>query len=127
MVVEGPFVTVLCGFLASIGEINLLLAYAIIVIADVTGDSLYYAFARFGGRMWVKRWGHYVGITPARVESLEKHFKNNPGKTLVFGKVAHGLGGPVLVAAGLSNMPYPKFLLINIVASIPKSLLLILL
>ena len=126
-IVEGPFVTVLAGFLASIGKIDIYLAFMIIISGDLIGDSLYYAFGKWGGRSWVRKWGHHVGMTQVRIERLENHFKRHPGKTLMLGKVAHGLGGPFLAAAGLSNMPYGNFLFYNLLPTAPKSLLLILL
>ena len=126
-VVEGPFITVVAGFLASIGMIDLLLAYVILIFGDLVGDSLYYALGKWGGRPWIKKWGHYIGMTESRIVYLENHFKRHPGKTLVLGKVAHGLGGPFLAAAGLSNMPFINFYIINLLASVPKTLLLLLL
>lgn len=127
VVVEGPIATVLAGFLASVGQLNLLLTYGVIVVADVTGDSLYYAFGRYGGRKFIERWGRFVGIKMQAVERMEKHFKQHAGKTLVIGKVTHAVGAVVLVAGGIAKVPFWKFVWYNLLPTIPKSLLLLLL
>ena len=125
VVVEGPFITVLAGFLASLGSLDFMVAYAVIVSGDLVGDLLYYCIGRYGGRPWVKRWGHYIGITESRLESLDNHFRRNPGKTLLMGKLAHGLGGPILIAAGLAKVSYREFIMYNVLGTLPKSLLLL--
>jgi len=124
-VVEGPFITLVAGFLVSIGQIDFLVAYGVIVGGDLVGDTLYYALGRWGGRKLIKRWERKAGLTESKLEKLESHFKRHPAKTLVLGKLAHGLGGPFLAAAGLAKMPYGEFLLVNLLATVPKSLILL--
>jgi membrane protein DedA with SNARE-associated domain len=45
MVVEGPIITIIAGFLVSLGHLNGLAAYAVLVAGDVTGDSIYSSFS----------------------------------------------------------------------------------
>ena len=125
-VIEGPIVTVVAGFLSSLGNLNFFLAWAVVVSGDVVGDIAWYGLGRFGGRGLVDRWGHYVGITSERVERLEDHFGKHGGKTLMLGKISHGVGGTILVAAGVARTAFWEFVWYNFIASIPKSLLLLL-
>src|SRR5262249_35922414 len=122
-VVEGPVVTVLAGFLVYAGQLNAGLAYLVIVAGDLTGDLLYY-LAGTAGKRAVARFGRIVGMQTRHIETLEKHYQKHPGKTLIIGKLAHGLGGPILAAAGLARMPLDSFIFYNVAATIPKSLLL---
>ena len=41
-VLEGPIISVIAGFLVLQGYFNILLVYAVMVVADLTGDFLYY-------------------------------------------------------------------------------------
>lgn len=125
-VAEGPIVTILAGFLASQGKLGFFTAYIVIVSGDLVGDSIYYAIGRFARRSAIERWGYYVGITPEKIERLTKHFQNNSGKTFLIGKITNVLGVIILVAAGLVKMPFKKFSLYNIVITLPKSLMLLL-
>jgi membrane protein DedA with SNARE-associated domain len=124
-VFEGPIITIVAGFLVSLSKMNFLAAYVVIIIADLTGDVLYYVFGRSGGRRLVEKWGIRFGITPEHLERIENHFKHHPGKTLLMGKVAHGLGGFFLTAAGLAKMPFGRFLFYNFVPTVFKTLLLL--
>lgn len=123
---EGPIISVLAGFLASLGIFNFLAVFSVIVAGDVTGDFLHYAVGRWGRKKFIDRWGHNFGVTNERVARIEKHFERHKTKTLLLGKISHGIGGIPLVAAGIARMPIGDFLLINFAATIPKSLLLLL-
>jgi len=125
-VFEGPIITILAGFLASLGQMNLWICYPLIVIADVIGDVFMYAQGRWGGKPIVEKWGHFFGIKPTIIVRLEEHFKRHPGKTLLFGKISHFLGGPILIAAGMARMPLPAFIWFNFLGTVPKSLILLL-
>ncbi len=124
-VVEGPMVTVLAGFLSSQGQLNFLTAYAIIAIADLAGDALYYLLGRFGRQAAMAKVGRFFGVTPERIMALEKHFANHPKKIFIAGKMAHGIGTVVLAAAGFAKVPFRKFIFLNIFPTLFKSLILL--
>lgn len=124
-VVEGPIVCIICGFLVSLKLLNPELVYVVLVVADLVGDSFFYTLGRFGGTRFVNHFGHYVGATKERVEGLEKHFKNHTNKTIIISKLTNFTAIFVLVAAGLVKMPYWRFLWINFIVTLPKSLALL--
>ena len=49
------------------------------------------------------------------------HFEEKGGRTLLFGKLTHVAGLPILVAAGAARMPYPIFLGYNFLGTLPKT------
>jgi membrane protein DedA with SNARE-associated domain len=126
VVIEGPIVTVIAGFLTSLGQLNFFICYPLIVVGDVLGDLIMYAQGRWGGKPAVSRWGHHFGIKPEVIVRLENRFKDHPGKTLLFGKISHFFGAPILLAAGMARMRISKFLWYNFLGTIPKSLVLLL-
>lgn len=121
-VLEGPIITIIAGSLAANGQINFWAAYAIIIAGDVTGDSLYYAMGRFGRKQFIARWGHYVGLTPERLQKIDRHYLHHAGKTLVLGKLAFSFEIPFIVSAGLARFSYLRFLFYMICGALPKSL-----
>ncbi len=123
MVVEGPIITVIASFLASQGYFNVFVVYLMSIAGDLTGDSLYYVIGRWGRKLLIRRWGHYIGLTPARMGAAEHYFEHHAGKTLITAKLTHGAGFFALFAAGASHMPYWKFLWYNFLGNIPKSLI----
>lgn len=125
-VFEGPIITIVAGFLSSTGHLNFWLSFLTVVLGDWVSDTLYYFIGRFGREKFILRFGKYFGLNEARVEKVEGHFQNHPWKIFTFGKVAHGTGSIILVAAGMSRIPYFKFLWYNIPTTLANSLLMIL-
>ena len=121
-VLEGPIISVLAGFLSSLGKMNFFVAWAVVILGDIVGDLLFYGFGRYGGRRFFDKYGHYFGITADRVIKAEKFFDKHSGKTLLFGKWTHSLGMVILVAAGATRTNLSKFILYNLIGTIPKSL-----
>ena len=125
-IIEGPIITIIAGFLASLGYLNIFGAYALIVIGDLAGDSGYYCIGRWGRERFIDRWGGYLGITSARVERLEAHFQKHGGKTLASAKLIHVFSLASLIAAGIVRVPYRKFLWYILLPTMAKSLALLL-
>lgn len=123
-VVEGPIVTVIAGFLVAHDLLSFLPVYAIVVLGDLTGDVLYYAIGRWGrNNSFIMRIAGYVGINEKRIKGLEQHFAEHSGKTLIIGKITHGVGSVILFASGTAKMPVGRFVWFNLLGTLPKSLL----
>ena len=125
VVVEGPVVTIISGFLVSLGFMDFIPTYFTIVSADLTGDFLYYS----AGRGWLNKTYkgilNFFSIDMKVVHKLEKSVKENKGPFLFFGKLSHAIGGLILFAAGSAEIPIKGFMWFNFLATIPKSLILL--
>ncbi|WP_372839498.1 DedA family protein [Phaeovulum sp.] len=121
-VLEGPIVTVIAAYLASLAFFDVWLVYVVVVVADLVGDSIFYALGRRGPGLLSPRWRNRFGVTDARLGALKGHFHNQGGRTLVVGKLTHSAGMVVLLAAGAARMPFWRFLGFNLIATLPKSL-----
>jgi membrane-associated protein len=126
-IIEGPIVTIITGFFASLGYINFFYAYLIIIAGDLVGDAIHYFLGRIGGRRFVDRWGKFFKVGEKEITSLERQFEKRGNKLLFIGKVAHGIGGAFLIAAGVIKMPFDKFIFSNMLATLLKSLILLIL
>jgi membrane protein DedA with SNARE-associated domain len=116
----------LAGAAWAAGFLNGPLTYFVVVTGDLVADCLYYTLGRWGRESLITNWGRYLGLTVDRVERLERRFGSHGFKILLLGKLSHGIGGAFLVAAGMAKMPFPRFLLANVAATLPKSLLFLL-
>ncbi len=125
-VIEGPIITVIAGFLSSLGALDLLISYSVVVMGDLAGDSLYYAIGRFGRERFILKWGKYIGLKIERVRKMESQFKKRGKAILIGGKMSQVFGALILVSAGISKMKYKDFMLTNFVWTLPKSFILIL-
>ncbi len=126
-IIEGPIVTIIAGGITSLGLMSFWVAYAVIIIGDTIGDIIHYSVGRYGGMPLAKKWGAYLGLKDRHIESLETNFRKHEKKSYILGKLAHGVGGAVLVIAGLVKAPFSRFLFWNILSTAVKSYFLLLL
>lgn len=122
---EGPIIIIITGFLVKLGYLNGIIAYIVVVIADIIGDSVYYSIGRFWGTSrFIKKIGSFVGYDDSTEKYLEEHFKKHKVKTFMIGKVSHGLGSSVQIASGIAKVPYYEFLGLSLLGTMPKTILL---
>lgn len=105
---EGPIITLVSGFLISIGILSPIPTFLVVFAGDLISDSFYFALGA-RGRKFVERI-KFLHITEARLEKVEQHFEKYPGKTFLVSKASYGIGSLFLIAAGASHMAYRKFL-----------------
>lgn len=125
IVIEGPVVTIIAGFLVSLGFMDFIPTYLTIVSGDLVGDMLYYSAGRWWLNKAYKGVVKFFGIDMKFVKKLETAIKKNKGPFLFFGKLSHALGGVILFAAGSAEIPVKDFMWFNFLATVPKSLILI--
>lgn len=124
-VIEGPMVTIVAAYMASLNLLNLVNVIICVIIADVVGDCILYAMGR-GLLDWlplsIRR---RFGVSRRRMAQMIRTFRENGVRVLIIGKLTHAAGFAVLFAAGAARMPFMTFVLANLVATIPKSLTLV--
>lgn len=122
-IVEGPIIGVLVGFLATRGVFGLVTAYLILVISNQIGDIGWYLVGRLGRHPVIQRFGPLIGVTDPVILTLEQRFDRGAAKPLLWGKVAHGAGSLVILAAGVADVPFGEFFWWSLVGTLPKTLL----
>ena len=120
--VEGPIVTVIAAWLASLGHLDLFAVAAVVILADLAGDVILYGIGRRGPALLPLRWRAWLRIDEGSIDALVDHYRHRGGRILIFGKLTHSLGALLLVAAGAARMPFGRFLAYNTLATVPKSL-----
>ena len=125
VVIEGPIVTIIAGFLVSLGFMDFLPTYMTVILGDIGGDVIYYSAGRWWFHNAVRKVASFFGFNVKLVQKLEAAIKKNRGKVLFFGKLSHAIGGLILFAAGSAEIPLRDFLEFNFLATLPKSLILL--
>src|SRR5690348_3421559 len=95
---EAPLMSIVIGFLAATGYLNLYLAFAIVVAGDCVGDTALYIFGRWG-RPWFEKIGLHLNLSPGRVQKVFAHFGRHDRKAIVISKLIHGVGFTGLIVA----------------------------
>ncbi|MEK7612771.1 MAG: hypothetical protein AAB449_01330 [Patescibacteria group bacterium] len=118
-VMEGPIITVIAGFLVSLGVFNPFVIYAVIVFGDIVGDAFWYLTGRFGGNTRFTRLiQRMFGITAGNIDAAREKLMTHRFKMMTMAKLAYGIGSAGLVAAGLVRVPYMFFAITCLVVSL---------
>lgn len=125
VVIEGPITMIISGFLVSLGFMDFIPTYLILIAGDLTGDMIYYSAGRWWLNKTYKGVLKFFNINLKFVRKLEEALKKNKGPFLFFGKLSHAIGGIILFAAGSAGIPVKEFLEFNFLATLPKSLILL--
>lgn len=122
--IEGPAVGMLTGSLIKLGYLNIYLSYLVYVMGDFTADCLYYAIGYHGGARFLKRFT-FSSKTLEKIKKNKVFFHNHSNKIILFGKLTHFFGLPILIGAGLTHYSWKKFLIFNLIATLIKSAIVI--
>lgn len=117
---EGSAVMMTGGLLSRIGVVTFLPAFGALFLGDVLSDIMWYVLGRFGARSFLMRWGHFVNLTSPIIAKVEDHFHHYHTKILVFSKLTMGLGlaVPILIGAGMTRIPFGRYITINVLGGI---------
>jgi membrane protein DedA with SNARE-associated domain len=123
-IIEGPIVSVITGVLAARGFFVWYWAFCLLACGDLIGDLIYYWIGRGGGQ-WLAHLGRRLGFSAEVSPELRRDLKQNAGKMWLIGKWTHSIGFVVLIGSGMLRLPLPRFVLINLLATLPKTAVLL--
>ena len=113
----GETVTLVGGFLAGSQELNVWYVLGAATAGAIIGDSGGYALGYYGGWPLLVRIGQWLNLSEETLESVRDRYSQTADKAVLFGRFVALLrvfAGPL---AGISRMPYPKFLLCNAIGA----------
>jgi membrane protein DedA with SNARE-associated domain len=114
-IIEGPVVMTFSGFLWRNAYFNFLPLYLALMAGDLTADALWYSVGYFGGIKFIEKYGKFFNISEEKVLKFKNIFHNHQTKILFLSKITMGFGFAlvVLIAAGISKVPFKKYITIN--------------
>lgn len=127
MIVEGPIITSAAAFATTLGYFNLAIIFGLAIMGDVIGDLLAYSIGYIGRITVVRKFGNRFGISEEKMEKLKHLFEKHPGKILLAIKLSPFLPVPGIITIGSTHLPFKKFILIDALIILPKTLIFVLL
>lgn len=109
----GETITIVGGFLAGSGELNYWWVLTSAISGAVLGDNFGYWLGRLGGWKFIVKVGQIFRIEEHQLEQVKQRYSRNAAMAVFWGRFVTLLrifAGPL---AGISQMPYRKFLLCN--------------
>lgn len=108
MVLPGETVAVLAGAAAALGRTSLVSVLAVVVLAALAGDTVGYVVGRRVGPRLHRRVTHPG--RRKRLEDAERQLRTRGGWAVVLGRWTPFVRSVMPSLAGMSGMPYAKFL-----------------
>lgn len=108
--IEGPAVSLVAGLLTNLGYLNAVPAFSIILLGDFLPDLAYYFIGRKARNRTVDGFGKHLAFLSSHLKLLETLWHQHGRKTMFVSKLAYGLSTPLLISAGLTNMPAKRYI-----------------
>ncbi|HTO55960.1 MAG TPA: DedA family protein [Myxococcota bacterium] len=99
------------GFLASQGRMDPFMAIACGAIGSLVGATINYFVSMQLGRPIMERIGHYVLVTPDKLDAADRYFAQHGEITTFIGRLIPGIRHLISIPAGVARMNYPRFAL----------------
>jgi membrane-associated protein len=115
LIVPGDIILALGGVYASEGRLSLVLVIAIGVVAALCGESAGYWLGRRFGVTLIRAIPLVRRLEP-RLEDAHAYFRKHGGKTVAIGRYATAAGAFVPFSAGVSKMPFRRFIAFDVPA-----------
>jgi membrane-associated protein len=124
-VIVGPIIAIASGFLVSTGALNIYITYAVLICGEMAGDTMYYLIGRFAGLGFIRKSGKYFGIDEHSLKTTSDALQRHGSKIYILGKM-QGFGSLILMAAGITKVPFPRYIVKNTSITVVKTFTLIL-
>ena len=99
------------GYLVYKGHLHILPSFAAVFFGSVSGISLSYVLGRTGGLLLVKKYGHYIHLTPDKIVKVHDFLGRRGKWALLFGYFIPGVRHLTALTAGTTKLKYPLFAL----------------
>jgi membrane-associated protein len=117
---EAPLMSIVIGFFAATGQLNVYLAFGIVVLGDSIGDTALYVFGRYFRGLF-ERVGLRMNLSPVRVKKVLDYFGKRDRRAIVISKLVHGVGFTGLIVAGSIRVPFRRFILTCVIVTVSQS------
>jgi len=118
MTLEGPIITIISAFLASLGYFNIFIVFSLSVLGDVLGDIVLYFIGYFGGHKILLKAEKFLKIKESVIEKLREKFRQNGAKIIFYVKSTTGLCYITFILAGTARMKLSKFVKYSILGGL---------
>ena len=104
----------LAGFVASQGEMSLVLAIVAGFVGSLAGAVFWYFIGEWLGverlKRWAARYGRWLALAPDEIDKADRWFDRHGGKAVFLGRLVPGVRTLISVPAGIADMSFRRFL-----------------
>lgn len=114
----GETILLASSYMAAAGKMDTIDIFIIAVIAAILGDNLGYLIGLKGGRKFLTKYGHYIFLDEDRLHHLDSFFTKHGASIVIPARFIDGLRQVNGLLAGMSRLPWRKFVLYNVLGAI---------
>jgi membrane protein DedA with SNARE-associated domain len=114
----GETALIAAGVYASKGHLSIGAVIVVAAAAAIIGDNIGYWLGREGGRRLIDRYGWVKRQTDRVMPAAERFFERHGGKAVFFARFFGGLRVTAAWMAGITRMPWWRFLIWNALGGI---------
>jgi len=118
LIIPGETGMVVAGAAAARADVPLATMITAAAVGAIAGDSVSFWVGRRWGMSLIRRWEPLRRRLEPRVERSREYFARRGGAAVFLGRFVGAVRGVVPAVAGMSAMPYRRFLPWNVLASI---------
>ncbi|MEK6945826.1 MAG: DedA family protein [Nanoarchaeota archaeon] len=122
MIVEGPIVTYVAAFAASLDIFNIYYVFILSFLGNIIGDLVVFGIGRMGKKVFIDKYVHKL-LREGRIKKIKDYLEKNPGRTIAAIKLTPTLPVPGIILAGASDIPLKKFVFYSALLSLAYSVL----
>ncbi|HEX2911154.1 MAG TPA: DedA family protein [Chloroflexia bacterium] len=111
--IPGLTLVLAAGALAGQNRLDFWLVFLASIAGGVAGGAVGYAIGKYGGHQLLYRYGRYIRLTSARLESGERLFQQHGNKAIIAGRYLPIFCFLAAVLSGIARLPYRRFFLLN--------------
>lgn len=114
-ILEGPFLSLLLGYLIHAGYLSLPLSFILLLMGDILPDLFYYRIGKYGNeKILTSKYFANSDKTKVSLQRLEHLWHTHTVKTMFFGKLSYGISVPIIISAGMAKLPLKRFVLTSL-------------
>jgi membrane protein DedA with SNARE-associated domain len=114
--VEGPLATLGAAIASSTGYLDPWLVFVFASCGNLSADILWYSLGYMGKLDLLDRYGKWLGFNQTIILKLKQDMHDHVGKFLFVAKLTLGLVVPTLIAAGLTRVPWKRWVGLLVIA-----------
>ncbi len=113
----GLLVCMLVGVAIRVGTLELIPAYAAVMLGELIGDAMWYWIGYRWGERFAHCFGKYVGIDKSHIDTAKHLFEKHNQSILLSSKLTTGFGFaiPILFTAGMTRMSFWAYMRANLI------------
>ena len=122
-IIEGPILFFVSGILLKMKVVSLIPLFIALMCGDLVGDVAWYYIGHFFAEPAIRKKGKFIGLTAENIAKAKEYFVQKHETILFTSKATLGYGTSmgtlvILMTAGITGIPIPRFLWLNALGEI---------